>query len=128
MNIKRETQGVLSHETALMVHELSDINPLKIHMTVPRGFRRHGKIPGVLILHYSTVHRSDYEVRGGYQVTRPFRTIADLVRGGTLSNEFIIQAVNEGLQKGVLTRKQYDNLLVTPRVGSSLRRIMGEVA
>ena len=30
--------GVLSHETALDLHELCDVNPSAIHITVPSGF------------------------------------------------------------------------------------------
>jgi len=33
------SQGVFSHETALDLYELSDVNPSKIHLTVPKGFR-----------------------------------------------------------------------------------------
>jgi len=128
MNRKGEILGVLSHETALSIYELSDVNPVKIHMTVPRGFRRHGEIPSVLKLHFSPMHAPEYEQNGGYRVTRPFRTIADLVRGALLPADVIVQAVREGLQKGVLTRTQYAKLLEMPRVGNSLKRMMGDFA
>ena len=126
MNRKGEILGVYSHETALSMFELSDVNPVKLHMTVPRDFRRHSKIPEVLKLHYSKIGASEYDDHGGYKVTKPHRTIADLIRCGTISNEFIIQAVKEGLQRGVLTHKQYSNLKEMPRVGSLLKKIMGE--
>ena len=32
-------RGALSHETALDLFELSDVNPSAIHLTVPRAFR-----------------------------------------------------------------------------------------
>src|SRR5215216_3133893 len=32
-------RGVVSHDSALAVHDLSDVNPAKIHLTVPPGFR-----------------------------------------------------------------------------------------
>lgn len=35
-----EPQAVVSHETALALHELSDILPAKTHLSVPKGFRR----------------------------------------------------------------------------------------
>src|SRR5215471_6443146 len=35
-----EQKGVFSHETALMLHRLSDALPAKRHMTVPRGWVR----------------------------------------------------------------------------------------
>lgn len=32
-------QGVISHESALVMRDLSDVNPPKVHITVPRTFR-----------------------------------------------------------------------------------------
>ena len=32
-------EGVLSHETALDLYELSDVNPAMIHITVPKRYR-----------------------------------------------------------------------------------------
>src|SRR6185503_2350349 len=49
---KDTIQGVWSHETALDIYELSDVMPAKMHMTVPRTFRRGVTIPKLLILHY----------------------------------------------------------------------------
>lgn len=126
MNRKGEIQGVYSHETALSIYNLSDANPAKLHMTVPRGFRRHSKIPEVLRLHFSEIFPIEYENHGGYKVTKPFRTIADLVRSGKTQEDFIIQAVKQGLKRGLLTQKQYAGLLDTPRVGNVLRRIIGD--
>lgn len=37
-------QGVHSHETALSLHELSDINPAKLHMTVPPDFAYYKRV------------------------------------------------------------------------------------
>ena len=126
MNRKGDIQGVFSHETALSLFELSDINPVKLHMTVPRTFRRHSKIPTVLKLHYSTVMPTEYDDHGGYKVTKLFRTVADLIRCGTVSNEFIVQAVKEGLKRGILTNRQYETLKEIPRVGSIFKKIMKE--
>jgi len=44
-------EGAYSHDTALSLHELSDIMPSKLHMTVPREFRRNSRIPEILVLH-----------------------------------------------------------------------------
>jgi hypothetical protein len=44
-NRQDEVQGVFSHATALSLHELSDVMPAKLHMTVPPGFRRMAAIP-----------------------------------------------------------------------------------
>jgi hypothetical protein len=95
-------------------------------MTVPRGYRRHGTIPKILHLHHANIKGSEYEERIGYRVTKPFRTIADIVRAGIISPEFIKQAVQQALDRGYLTQAQYRKLKDTPRVGHRLSEIMGE--
>jgi predicted transcriptional regulator of viral defense system len=118
-------QGVFSHETALSLFELSDLQPEKLHMTVPRGYRRHSEIPKILILHHATIEPSECEERRGYRVTKPFRTIADIVRAQAVSPEFIKQAVNQALNKGYFTHAQYRKLKDQPRIGRRLSEIMG---
>jgi predicted transcriptional regulator of viral defense system len=119
-------QGVFSHETALSLFDLSDLQPEKLHMTVPRGYRRHSEIPKILILHHATIEPSECEERRGYRVTKPFRTIADIVRAQAVSPEFIKQAVNQALKKGYLTHAQYRKLKDQPRIGRRLSEIMAE--
>ena len=36
-----QPQAVISHDSALGIHELSDIMPAKIHLTVPSGLRKN---------------------------------------------------------------------------------------
>ena len=52
-NRQDEPQGVFSHATALTLHDLSDVMPAKLDMTVPPGFRRMAAIPDVLRLHHA---------------------------------------------------------------------------
>jgi len=125
-NRKGIPQGTYSHETALSLYDLSDVMPEKLHMTVPRGYRRHGAIPKALRLHHAGIKASECEERSGYRVTKPFRTISDIVRSGTVSPEFIQQAVRQALDKGYLTRANYRTLKDMPRIGRRLREIMGD--
>ncbi len=81
-NRKEEIEGVYSHQTALSLHELSDLNPAKLHMTVPQNFRRNSEIPGILVLHYYDLPRSDILIGPGFKYTRPLRTILDLIDAG----------------------------------------------
>ena len=118
--------GAYSHETALSLFGLSDIQPARLHMTVPRGYRRHGKIPEVLCLHHAAVEAKECEERNGYRVIRPFRTFIDLVRGRAVSPEFFRQAVRQALDRGYLTRSQYRELGQMPRVGRRFREMAGE--
>jgi len=126
MNRKGVPQGVYSHETALSLFELSDVQPEKLHMTVPRGYRRHSVIPKGLHLHHSMIEPSECEERNGYKVTRPYRTIVDLVRSMGVSPEFIKQAVQQAIGRGYLTRAQYRVLKEMKRIGSRLQEIAGD--
>src|SRR5260370_38741609 len=49
-NRNEEFEGVYSHHTALSVYDLSDLNPSKLHMTVPMDFPRTTESPDMLIL------------------------------------------------------------------------------
>src|SRR6202040_2869574 len=75
-------QGVYSHQTALSLHDLSDVMPAKLHMTVPRSFRRNSEIPRVLVLHVADLAQSDIGVAHGVPLTRPMQTILDVLAGG----------------------------------------------
>ena len=72
-------QGVYSHQTALSLYDLSDVMPAKLHMTVPKNFRRNSEIPRVLVLHFADLPQSDIGTVHGVRVTKPMRTILDLL-------------------------------------------------
>ena len=101
-----EPEGVYSHETALSIHELSDLNPTKLHMMVPAAFRRTAKTPNVLVLHRSDLKKKDVEPRQGFAVTRPLRTIADLAAAESTSRDIVEQALIEGRRSGVITARE----------------------
>jgi predicted transcriptional regulator of viral defense system len=63
-------EGAYSHETALSLHELSDIMPSKLHMTVPK-FRRNRTIPEILVLHWANLDTGEVQEMQGIRVTRP---------------------------------------------------------
>lgn len=104
------TEGVYSHQTALSVHELSDANPAKLHMTVPSAFRRSAKVPKILALHRANLDEKDVEQRQGFAVTRPLRTIADLVEADSVSQDIVEQALTEGWQRGLITVREVAEL------------------
>lgn len=97
-------RGVYSHETALSVYKLSDLMPAKLHMTVPPEFRRNAAIPEVLILHRARLQDQDIESMQGFRVTRPLKTIADLIAAGDVSAEHLQQAVRQAVQRGLISR------------------------
>jgi predicted transcriptional regulator of viral defense system len=99
-------QGVYSHETALRIFDLSDNMPAKLHMTVPVKFRRGAAIPAVLVLHRADLALADVEEREGFRVTRPMRTILDLVAAGSLSSDLLKQALDEARNRGLITSRE----------------------
>jgi len=98
-NRKGEPQAVISHETALCIHELSDVMPSKIHITVPPGFRK--KTPYGCVLHKARVPVGDKEQREGFFVTNPLRTILDSAEAD-LGLDYLEQAIQEACDKGIL--------------------------
>jgi hypothetical protein len=75
--------------------------PAKLHMTVPRSFRRNAEIPPVLILHYDDLSAGKVEEREGYRVTSPIRTLVDVRH--EVSDELFTQAFNEAKTRGLIT-------------------------
>lgn len=115
-NREGRPEGVYSHQTALSIHELSDANPAKLHMTVPAAFRRTAKTPNVLVLHRSNLNSKDIELRQGFAVTRPLRTIADLAVAESTARELVQQALMEGRRSGVITAREISMLGRNPRL------------
>jgi hypothetical protein len=97
-------QGVFSHQTALSIHELSDLNPTQLHMTVPMTFRRNSALPAVLAFHRADLPEADIEQRQGFRLVRPLRAIADLLRDEAESRDHLRQALRQALSRGLITR------------------------
>ena len=103
-------EGVYSHQTALSIHELSDINPSKLHLTVPPTFRRNAKTPKLLVLHRARLNENDVVQRHGFAVTRPLRAIADLAMAESVTRDTVEQALQEGRQRGLITAREISEL------------------
>ena len=66
-----EPQGTFSHATALTLHELSDVMPRRLDLTVPPGFQRMVATPRVLQLHRALLGAGDVETINGRPVSDP---------------------------------------------------------
>jgi predicted transcriptional regulator of viral defense system len=123
-NRDEEVEGVYSHQTALTLYDLlSDLNPAKLHMTVPTDFRRNSEIPGILVLHYADLSESDVQTAQGFKFTRPLRTILDLIEADTLERNFIHQALRQAIDRGLISRQQIRNA----RMSGPARKIVADV-
>ncbi len=121
-NRNEQVEGVYSHNTALSLYDLSDLNPAKLHMTVPTDFRRNSDIPGALVFHYADLPESDVQTAQGFKFTRPLRTVLDLIEAGAVERNFIRQAIRQAVDRGLITRQQIRN---APMSGTT-RKIVDE--
>ena len=99
---KRE--GIFSHETALALHDLSDVLPAKQHLTTPKSWeQKRLRVPPALILHFGDVSKAETSWVGAIPVTTPLRTLADCANNDT-PREFLEQAAKQGAKRGVFSR------------------------
>lgn len=96
-----EQAGVISHETALQLHSLSDALPARIHMTLPASERgRRRARPKSVSVHYADIDDTAKTWIGPVPVTRPARTICDVASAhgdATLVGQAIEQGIRGGL-------------------------------
>jgi predicted transcriptional regulator of viral defense system len=102
-------RGVLSHETALALYELSDVAPPKVHITVPAAFRVQRSIPGYLVVHRADLTPAHVTALEGMPIVTPERAIRDGI-ASHLGPELLGQAVTDGVRSGRLTRAAADQL------------------
>ena len=95
-------RAVVSHQTALNVHDIGEFNPARVHLTVPRGFSK--RAIGVVI-HTATLDRVEIEEREGFRVTTPVRTLVDVAVAGADGDQ-LDRAIEEAREDGVLTPRQ----------------------
>jgi hypothetical protein len=122
-NRNEEVEGVYGHQTAPSLYDLSDVNPAKLHMTVPSDFRRNGEIPGILMLHYADLPDSDVQTAQGFKFTRPLRTLLDVIEAGSIERNFIRQAIRQAVDLGLITRQQIRNA----EMNGPARKVVEEV-
>jgi predicted transcriptional regulator of viral defense system len=127
-NRNEEVEGVYSHHTALSLYDLSDLNPAKLHMTVPTDFRRSSDIPGILVLHYADLLDIDVRTAQGFKFTRPLRTILDLIEAGTVEQRFIRQALRQAVDRGLITRQQIRNAALSGPARKIVEDVLRRVA
>jgi hypothetical protein len=119
-NRNEEIEGVYSHQTALSLHDLSDLNPAKLHMTVPRDFRRNSSLPGILVLHYSDLSDTDVQNGLGYRYTKPLRAILDLIEEGTVEKDFLRQSLLQAFDRGLISSSQIRSVQTSEAVRAFL--------
>lgn len=98
-------RAVVSHESALELHGLSDVLPNTVHLLVSRADRGLNS-PAGTTLHTTNTQLGHSEVitREGMRVTVPSRSIIDAAAAGT-APEQVEMAVRQALEQGLVTRR-----------------------
>jgi len=98
-----QRRGVFSHETALALHQLSDVLPAKVQLTLPAAWKssRSQPPPGV-VRHFFDLPAADRAWAGAVQVTTPARTVIDCARAA-VPPLIVKQAVDQGIHRGLFT-------------------------
>ena len=98
--------GVVSNQTALSLHGLSDVLPAQVHLTLPQAWRsRRFRVPDGVVLHHADVPPEDRTWFGAVPVTNPRRTLNDCAHED-LPPDLLRQAVRQGLRRGFVTRAE----------------------
>lgn len=105
----RKVEAFISHESALDLYGLSDVNPAKIHITVPRKHRPRRNIPASYVLHREDLDAEDVTVYEGIPVVTAAKAISQ-AHEGHLGPALIRQAIADGYRLGFLTRQQMARL------------------
>jgi predicted transcriptional regulator of viral defense system len=102
--------GIISHQSALALYEISDVNPAKIHITVPSAYRTRREIPAVLRIHKADLPETDVASWEGIPVTSVERSIRD-AHAAFLGNELVEGAIEDARRKWLLRPEVADGLL-----------------
>lgn len=104
--------GVFSHETALALHDLSDVLPTKIHLTLPSASRRRRRrVPDGVVLHHADVTDAERAWHGPVPITSPLRTLVDCAQAA-ISPEILEVAVAQALRRGLIIADEAERVLV----------------
>ncbi len=102
-------RGVVSHESALQLHGLADVNPPRIHLTVPR--ENHPRAAGgeLYRTHRRELAASDITQVDSLPVTTVARTIRDCMATGTDPYQLRL-AIDQAERDGTLRRTVAEQL------------------
>ncbi len=105
--------AVVSHESALEVHGLSDIIPNAVHITLPRSQRYRKAPPGTRIhTAVSPPNQEHLVTRQGIRVVRPELAIMESAEMGS-GPEQIEMAVVQSLDRGITTKQRLRDVAAT---------------
>lgn len=100
--------GVVSHESALELLDLSDLIADEVHITLPRA-KRGLRTPSGVHIHFTDrlIDRRARRLVLGIPVSSVERTVADLLRSGGWTEQTDL-AIRQAIRRGLTTRRRLE--------------------
>ena len=92
-------RGILSHDTALDLHELCDINPAQIHITIPTAYRLQKPVPKLYRIHPGDLEKGERTFYEGIPIVTPYRAITEGIETGVRA-DLLRQAIDTARRRG----------------------------
>jgi predicted transcriptional regulator of viral defense system len=102
-------RGVASHDSALLVHELCDISPTKVHITIPHGYRIDKAGAEGYAIHRASLEPNETTRLGAVTVTTIMRAVTDSL--ASVPAYLLRQAIETARSQGSIRRGDYERLL-----------------
>ena len=102
-------RGVLSHDTALELHELCDVNPAKIHITLPPGYWPRRKGGDRYVVHHEQLADADVTWHEGIRIVTPAVAIRQAI-ATRVPTQLVRQAIDNARRLGLLRALALDGL------------------
>ena len=105
--------GVISHDSALDLWELCDVNPTRVHLSVPKSARIRRNVPITYEIHERDLDDADVANVDGIPTVTPMRAILDGLERH-LDRRLIDQAIDVATRRGLLIdaeRQELENAL-----------------
>lgn len=102
-----EGSGVISHGSALDLHDLSDYIPGRIEMTLPNAWLRRA-VPQLIFPFYEELLAEDVQWWGAFKVTTARKSVEDFIAWG-VRPDLAAQALEEGCARRLFYRRSIPN-------------------
>jgi len=104
-------RGTISHDSALLVHELCDINPTAVHLTIPTSYRISRAGGERYEVHQADLIETEVMRIDAVVLTTIPRTIADSI--GHAPDYLVRQAIDTAARRGAITQAERSRLATT---------------
>jgi predicted transcriptional regulator of viral defense system len=118
-------EGVYSHDTALELYELSTWSGKRLHMTVPKEFKRRS-LPEALRLHYTDLRHFEITKVKQVAVTTVVRTFLDLLHEEVLQRHHLLEAMQDARKRGLIAPSDLESPWLTKHDRHLLQRLNSE--